>query len=188
MKRDTSVTADEKNAAEKLIDRIEAEHDARGVLYSILRFCKSGKTTSEIVEQVRKESSGCMLQGTGTLITWLHDQGGLSLISEKENRQVWRVTAEGLETVMKEDSLDKLNNLLKEEDSFRDLYIRILNICITPKTKNEIETFIEPLISEAHADIYPVYFIEALEDAGGIVWNGKWQTTVKGTQLPELTV
>mgnify|MGYP000975947736 CR=1 FL=1 len=177
MRDDAAVTAEKNCTSLTLKERIESEQNARNALYSILRFCKTGQTTSQIMVNTRKEiGESCVFQNVGTLVTWLQAEGGICVFSMQDNEQIWQTTKQGLELITEEDSNTRLMNLLENEKSMQELYMLILNICKTPRTRKEIETAVQPLITEEHHDISPAY------------WEGKWHTTERGIRLSEFAV
>jgi len=167
-----------------LTERIEAEQDLHSIMYGMLKFCTSGRTTSELIGQIGKLSNGvCVLQEPGTIISWLKNAGGLKSETSETGEDIWFSTEEGIQVAEQQDSPALLSALFTNDSEFKDLYIRILEMCITPSAKDTIESVIEPVIGNEHTEIFPAYFIGALEDAGGLEWNGKWKTTDKGAEF-----
>jgi len=88
-------------------------------------------------------------------------------------------TEAGVLVVKKENEDDKLETLFLEDQKYRTIYLSILQLCKDAKSRKEIEDSLvdNPLLE--NPKIYPSYFIDALEMAGGLLWNEHWETTPK---------
>lgn len=171
-------------ALERLMERIEEERGVQEIMYGILSFCTSERTTPEILKYVKELGSDLILYSPETLITWLYNARGLRAAGD-EAETVWISTPEGAAAADRRNSSDRLQCLLEHEAAFNNLYVSILRSCVTPKTKEEIEAVVEPILRAGSTEIYPAYFIGMLEEAGGLRWENKWRTTEKGVKLLE---
>lgn len=84
-----------------------------------------------------------------------------------------------------------LGNLLSEKQHYEDVFRAALAACNKPEgcalpdLEAVINTFpqlaADPTTGQTR--VYPQYFIDALETAGGIAWDGAWRTTDAGKAL-----
>jgi len=70
--------------------------------------------------------------------------------------------------------------MLAEEPRYREVYDRLLEYCVEPRTRAEIEALLQNHPALESPKIYPGYLIDRLESAGGLEWTGKWRTTLAG--------
>lgn len=81
-----------------------------------------------------------------------------------------------------------LDALLNAKPAYRDVFVAVLTSCNTTggATRTELEHTInafpqlQPDPATQRTRVYPQYFIDALEAAGGIAWDGSWRTTPAG--------
>ncbi|RDB62791.1 hypothetical protein C1878_07100 [Gordonibacter sp. 28C] len=81
-----------------------------------------------------------------------------------------------------------LRALIADRPLYRDVFAAILDACDAEQgaTREELERIVgdmpqaQPNPVTKRAAVYPQYFIDALESAGGIAWQGTWRTTDAG--------
>ena len=78
-----------------------------------------------------------------------------------------------------------MRSLLTERPHYREVFQRVLDVCAsdTGASREAVEGAVEqngPVKSPDGKRVYPQYFIDALETAGGIAWDGAWRTTDAG--------
>lgn len=84
-----------------------------------------------------------------------------------------------------------LRALIAEKPQYRDVFATILRACDAAQgaTRSNLEVSIsalpqlQPDPDTQRTHVYPQYFIDALESAGGIAWEGSWRTTDAGRAL-----
>lgn len=84
-----------------------------------------------------------------------------------------------------------LSALIADKPHYRDVYVAILNRCavVGGCSRTDLEQAIgvlphlQPDPATQRTRVYPQYFIDALESAGGIVWDGAWRITSTGKAL-----
>ncbi|QAR32627.1 hypothetical protein EP073_04150 [Geovibrio thiophilus] len=182
MAANTENSVQPETALECLMDRIGEEHGVQDTMYEILAFCSAERTTAEILKHVKELGADSILYSPETLITWLYNAQGLRIVRD-EPETVWISSSIGTEAAGRRQNSDRLKSLLEQEAVFNNLYVSILRNCVIPKTKEEIEEIIEPILQAGSTGIYPAYFIGMLEDAGGLRWDSKWHTTENGVKL-----
>jgi hypothetical protein len=158
--------------------RIAKEPAYQAVLYTILSYCKEPKAIVALeAEVLALPEMKVPLQTTQVLVSWLVACGGMKEIVRQEEPSLWATTKEGIRAFEEEASEDKLEALFVSESAYKAIYLRVLNFCKEAKSRMEIETHLEnqPLLE--NPKIYANYFIETLERAGGLFWNGAWKTT-----------
>lgn len=84
-----------------------------------------------------------------------------------------------------------LDALIQSKPTYRDVFAAVLDACNAGEGASRaglervINTFpqLKPDPSTQRTRVYPQYFIDALETAGGIAWDGSWRTTDAGKAL-----
>lgn len=158
--------------------RIAAEPAYQAVLYTILSYCKEPKTIAALEAEVLVlPEMKVPLQTTQVLVSWLVGCGGMKEITRQEESSLWATTKSGVCAFEEEVSADKLEALFVSDSTYKTIYLRVLDFCKEAKSRMEIEAHLanQPLLE--NPKIYANYFIETLEKAGGLVWNGAWKTT-----------
>lgn len=158
--------------------RIAAEPAYQAVLYTMLSYCKEPKTFVALeAEILALPEMKVPLQTTQVLVSWLVGCGGMKEITRQDESSLWATTKSGVHAFEEEASEDKLEALFVNESAYKAIYVRVLNFCKEAKSRMEIEAHLanQPLLE--NPKIYANYFIETLEKAGGLVWNGAWKTT-----------
>ncbi len=94
------------------------------------------------------------------------------------------VTEAGRSLASSYDPASTLAALFGERPRYADVFSAILSACAADDgaTREAIEAIVEAAAPTA-ADgkkVYPQYFLDALECAGGIAWDGAWRTTDAG--------
>lgn len=84
-----------------------------------------------------------------------------------------------------------LSALIAERPQYHDAYMAVLSECAAEggASRDALEAALNQLSALAvdpetkQRSVYPQYFIDALESAGGIEWAGAWHTTQAGKTL-----
>lgn len=168
----------------QISQRIAAEPAFKTVLYKILDYCDTPRSLKEI------EGTVCAFpemraawQTPQVLLRWLAQAGGIEqLETESGGETMWQTTQSGRKAVTNEshNNNSRISQLLSLEESYRDIYIKILESCINPKTRAEIEAMLKGEPALENSKVYASYFIDKLENAKGLIWNGKWETSKIG--------
>jgi hypothetical protein len=72
---------------------------------------------------------------------------------------------------------------LLNDITFGKTFKEILKYCSTPRTKTDIENFVEKRLGVTYEKdkVFTAYFVASLESSGGIHWaNGRWEATETG--------
>lgn len=166
--------------AVKIQQRIVAEPASKVVLYKMLAYCKDPKSFLEVnAEVLTYPEMKASFQTVQVLLSWLVDCEGIKEIVQNDEPSLWVTTEAGVLVVKKENEGDKLETLFLEDKKYQTIYLSILQLCKDAKSRKEIEDSLvdNPLLE--NPKIYPSYFIDTLEMAGGLLWNGRWETTDK---------
>jgi hypothetical protein len=168
----------------KIHQRIVSEPAYRTVLFKMLAFCQETHSSVDITEEVCSyPEMKASLQPDSLLLSWLIECDGIEEVvladSEKKER-MFRTTIAGKAVFDKENSGNKIATLFMQEPAYVSVYKQILGACVFPKSRAEIETMLRgnPILESPK--IYANYFIETLENAGGLEWRDRWQTTRMG--------
>lgn len=170
----------------QIVKRIEAEPACRRLLYQLLEFCAEPRSSSEIhywMAPFPEMKSG--FHTPGMLLGWMVQAGAIAPSpgeqSEKESDDPeWRTTDAGCSAVRQNDASARLSALVSEMSPESAPYREVLEFCRTPRSREEIETLLQPLCASRVPVVYPSYFIEQLEAVGGLEWDGRWLTTAEG--------
>lgn len=97
------------------------------------------------------------------------------------------LTDEGKELLDEYVGEKKMRELLASKPHYKQVFISILEACTssTGSSRTTLERTIDALPQLAPDEngtrqIYPQYFIDSLETAGGITWQGAWHITDEG--------
>lgn len=193
-------------------DRVERhvlkQPEHREIRIATLGFCAQRRALPEIEVFIEDlPEYGYDTQNPYRLIRSLEAAGGLVGVELDEEGQV--VTPERKEG-LSEDEVDdlvfeidfettdagravyerlkpsaRLDDLLATQTARKDTYCEVLEFCLTPRSRQEIEALLagrEILTLDAPSDqpLQPSVFVDKLERAGVLVWRGKWATSDAG--------
>jgi hypothetical protein len=176
---------------EKIRTLIASEPRYRLVLYRLLKFCEAPRTTSE-VEQAALSLPGmkAAIHSPGILLGWLAEAGGVERVAleveateggEDETQEKWQTTEAGKKVAEMEDPQKRLLELIAQEPVYSDIYRQVLGFCQTPRQRTEIEELLKGNPAMEKPRVYPTFFIQGLEGAGGLEWvDSRWRTTEVG--------
>lgn len=160
--------------------RIAHEPSFKTILYKILFTCKNAKAFSVLEQEVLAYPEMKLpLQTPQVLLSWLKECEAICECVQEDASSLWQTTQAGecaLEEEMKE---DRIESLFVNDAHYTPVYKKVLEFCKVGKSRMEIESHLaqHPLLE--NPKIYASYFIDALEKAGGLVWESHWKTTQK---------
>ncbi|MDR3763530.1 MAG: hypothetical protein P4M01_05480 [Acidobacteriota bacterium] len=158
--------------------RIASEPGDRASLLKILALCQVPRPTAEVYTTVQGYAEMAVsIHTPQILVCWLLECGALRPIGEPGENEMLETTEAGRCEVESQNCGQLLRQLLEREPEYRREFLEVLELCVSPRTRSEVEDALE---SHAPADRPPVlvsFYLDALEHAGGIEWNHKWQTT-----------
>lgn len=101
------------------------------------------------------------------------------------------ITAVGRELLEKYAVDTTLRVLLEEKPQYAEVYEAILRECDKADGCDRVSlervindfSWLQPDSQTQQTTVYPQYFIDSLETAGGIVWQGSWRTTDAGKAI-----
>lgn len=81
-----------------------------------------------------------------------------------------------------------MKELINERPHYKAIYTRVLNLCAADEgaSREAVEAAVEQdgrVNNPEGKRVYPQYFMDALESAGGIEWHGAWKTTAAGKKV-----
>ncbi|MCL2892869.1 hypothetical protein [Brenneria tiliae] len=181
---ETIESQDLNNAITRILQRISCEPAQRMVLYKMLSLCETARSAVEIEQALLSyPEMKVVLQPPSVLLAWLAQAGGVEQLAGEDSAPRWRTTPAGRHVVRREHPTARLTRLLAQEPVYRPLYLQVLQACVVPKTKSGIDAMLRDNPLFEHPKVYASYFIEALEQAGGLEWNDGWQTTRSGIKV-----
>jgi len=177
----TSDLQDLERATTKVLQRISVEPADKIVLHKVLTFCETARSYSQIWHEIRSfPEMTTALQPPQVLLKWLVQSGGIEQIAAEEQEPAWRTTPAGRNVVRIENPSNWLAQLLAREPIYKEIHLQVLQACVAPKTKGEIESMLRGIRVVDNSKVHASFFIEALERAGGLEWDEKWRTTQAG--------
>ena len=177
----TSELQDLERATKKILQRISAEPADKIILHKVLAFCETARSYSQIWHEIRSfPEMKVALQPPQVLVKWLVQFGGIEQIVAEDQEPTWRTTPAGRNVVRIEKPGNWLEQLLAREPIYNEIYVQVLQSCVAPKTKGEIESLLRGNRVVDNFKVYASFFIEGLERAGGLEWDKKWRTTQAG--------
>ncbi len=98
------------------------------------------------------------------------------------------LTDAGRELAASLDPANTLRDLFDARPHYKKTFMRVLSACSSQKgaSREALESAIEangPVKSPEGERVYPQFFLDALESAGGIAWDGTWRATDAGRQF-----
>jgi hypothetical protein len=164
----------------KILERVSAEPAYRLVLYKILKFCATPRSAAEVEDEIRSfPEMKTAIHSPNVLLRWLEKVGGVERVAVGEEER-WQTTEAGKKVVETQAPRMRLRELISQEPVYSDVYTQVLRFCEIPKTRTEIEELLQGNPVLENPKVYPTFFIQGLEAAGGLEWNGKWRTTEAG--------
>lgn len=172
---------------DQILRRIDSEPNYRIVLYKILHYCDPARPMSDVEQKILSmpEMKGAF-HSPQLLLSWLVGVGGIDQINSEKGERMWCTTQAGRKVVRLESCDSRLMRLLDQDRSYQDIYLKVLQACLTPKSRTEIESLLNGNILLEKPKVYPSFFIENLERAGGLEWDVKWRTTLAGKDFLNL--
>lgn len=162
----------------EILDLISSEPSYRLVFYKILKFCETPRLASEVEEEVLSfPEMKTAIHFPNILLGWLGEVGGIERVVVEEKER-WQTTDAGKKVAEMEAPEKRLLELIAKEPVYSEVYTQVLKFCQTPRTRAEIEELLQgnPVMEELK--VYPTFFIQGLEEAGGLEWvDQKWRTT-----------
>lgn len=92
----------------------------------------------------------------------------------------WFLTAVGSRLIDDLSPVIRLDNLLNEQKDVEPIYLELLDYCKTPRKRTEIETYLDDRQTMERLGVAASYFLDCLEQNGGLIWEGGWKTTPDG--------
>lgn len=175
-------------AEERIVELILSNASLKVGLYKTLELCLIPKTSAEL--DVRMSSFSELTNSVYTpsiLRQWLQDAAALERVVVEEKEEAWQTTEAGRRAVKSVDLPTEIRRLFEQQPQNKDIYLQILQFCVTPREKNEVETKIGEHPSREEPQAFVTSFLSALENVGAIEWNSKWKTTGLGRGVLEPT-
>jgi hypothetical protein len=191
------------DAVRRLLDGMPGRRD---VLLGILALCREPRPVPEVEQAVRElqrhnesvysAASLCaMLEGAGAIVRQDADGNRLGQArNEPEVEEVdgvhylrprrtpasyWRTTETGELALASDDPADRMRKLLEEQEQFRPVYERILEMCSgdAGATMRSMGDALDndPLLKDAH--LFASHFVEQLESCGALEFTDAWRVT-----------
>lgn len=177
---DEELVRESKAITNSILTRLSAEPANRRILYELLVRCEEGRTMDELDGLFRGITAGSTPQyALSVYVSWLTQWNALEKTGD-DREVIFRTTPEGRTAAGAVSPTNRLGILFGREPRHAALYTKVLRVCVEAKTRQDVESSLDGVLEET--GFYPSYFIGELEEAGGLVWNGKWQTTDSGTE------
>lgn len=114
-----------------------------------------------------------------------------SIAGEAQIEQILTLTPLGFELINSYSGGSKLRELFAEKPGYVGVFTAMLELCSTEQgcSRAQLEEALNarpelaPNPRTGEQQIYPQYFIDSLETADGIAWQGSWHTTEVGRSV-----
>jgi hypothetical protein len=185
---------------EKTKTLIASEPRYRLVIYKMLKFCEAPRSTSEVEQEALSfPEMKTAIHSPGILLGWLAEAGGVERVAvpargstlpappetpgegEEETQEKWQTTEAGKQVAEMEAPQKRLLELIAQEPAYSEIYRQVIGFCQTPRQRAEIEKLLQGNPVMEKPKVYPTFFIQGLEEAGGLEWvDNRWRTTQVG--------
>lgn len=173
-------------ASESVRQRADVEAEAAQVWQD--DFCQPAGTMVDVLVRNHALIEEVLVDGEpydGTLEDLQMDEN-VSLDAEFEDRLT--LTQAGHELAESIDPDFTMKALINERPHYKTIYTRVLNLCDSAAgaSRETLESAVEQdgrVNNPEGKRVYPQYFLDALESAGGIEWNGTWHITDAGKRV-----
>ena len=162
----------------KIFNLISREHPYRLVFYKVLKYCEMPRISSEVEQQILlSPEMKTAIHSPSILLGWLEEFGGIKRIVVDGEDEKWQTTDIGKKVAEMETPRKRLLELVSKEPGYSGFYMQILRFCETPRTSVEIEDMFRGNTAMEQTRVHPTFFIQRLEDSGGLEWvDKKWRT------------
>lgn len=127
-------------------------------------------------------------------MSWLVEAGGIKELQPKilkgpggnesegggASKPMFQTTDEGEAALAEHDAMRLLCELVDASGPHRSVYMQLLDACTITRDTAYLSHLLENDFSLESSKLYPAFFIDKLEKAGGLSWDGGWNTTEDG--------
>lgn len=175
--------------------RLAREPQYRLALYRLLGFCEQQRTLEEIEAEVAGyPEMAASPYSARTVLGWLVEPDAVTCLNADEaegapaqedgeggHPYLFEISPVGAQVLENRRSSRPLDKLVDEYPCYAEAFERVLAACAKPLSRQEIEALFkgDPILEEPKK-VYPNFFLDKLEAAGGIVFDGGWLTTGEG--------
>lgn len=165
----------------RVVALLDSEVANRWVMLEMLKFCTQPRRYPDIQDftsRILEKKVG--IHTPDVLLNWLDERGGLERV-QIEDEAMWRITPAGIQAVEYYGQGQPLQKLISNHPEFREIYLKILEMCKQPCKREELEKALaeEPTLQRSR--LHPAFFINELEKHGGLEWVDRhWLTTPDG--------
>lgn len=196
------------NAADRTRQLLHDMPGRRKAVLGILGFLSQAHSPEELREEVaRIQAHDASSFSAGSYSSLLEEAGAIERLSpdggtwdvqkrkprivEEDGRRfyqpearlafVWKATQAGLDVLAENDPAKLLAELVGQDGKYGPIFERILRLCDEdgrPIEALNASVDYDPLVQDP--PLKASYFVERLEGAGGLAWDGAWHTTPAG--------
>ncbi len=186
-----------------MLDRLSGR---RPVLLEVIRYCEKPRMVSEVESLIDDfQASNASVYSASSLCVRLLDAGALTLFEAdplpprivevdgveylepvRASEGIWQSTPDGLAAVAAAEKGGRLRGLFDQTPAAQEIYLRILACCNeAPRSMAELSDLLrdEPSLERLGKQVS--WFVEHLEAADALVWQGSWKTTMSGSAALE---
>lgn len=169
---------------------IYTEYDAKGTVIDDARV----EEVRRAVIEKRMGDAGSVLSSDGSAQTDVEykaralalDNAIEDALYELVEKRTLRVTETGVVVVRLLDPVKRVTSYATSRPERTPLYQKLLEFCLVPRTLEEIKGLLDgdpALASAEHSGqqaLHASYFIDRMNESGGLQWDGGWMTTSAG--------
>ena len=134
---------------------------------------------AEVLAADAESEGGEVLPEEGLEISDLNTEGE---DAEEPVVETFVISEAGAASLAEYRAADPIADLRIRHERYEPLFAEILAFCRTPQAKAAIDDIVRGNPLTENPRVLPAFFIDQLERAGALIWDGGWKTTEAGEQ------
>lgn len=180
---------------ERSVDIIQAEVGHRIVFYKTLVLVGEYADESDLIPAIEAfPETRLDMRTPRSYLNALYDAGAIdreALVCQEDDsftasmpakRFRWTVNEVGNRIIEDFSPTCRLRMLYMADVNLDDAYDAILFFCGTPRARRDVEKMLKEHELICDLNIATSYYLDRLEEAGGLVWENGWKTTREGEE------
>lgn len=186
-------TATPRQRYERSVAVMQAEVGHRIVFYKVLKLVGEHTDEDDLIPAIAALPEMHLdLRTPRFYLDALYDAGALdreTLVCQEDdsfaapmptNRFRWAVNEIGNRVLDDLSPTCRLHALHRADADLADAYDAVLSFCGTPRARRDVEKMLKERGLICDLNIAASYYLDRLEEAGGLVWGKGWKTTEEG--------
>ncbi len=97
-------------------------------------------------------------------------------------RCIWELTDVGRQIIDDFSPTQRLHALFAEDPACQPVYTDVLDYCRNARTRQDVEGMLEQKKALQGLNAFTSFFLDRLEQNGGLTWSDGWKTTAEGEE------